>query len=69
MNKRGMVGDNKFTQTTMRKILSYDSGFMDRLVYIVENSPFLKGYVQNMVVASKDQSNINNRSEDEDYDN
>lgn len=64
-----MVGDNKFTQSTMKKMLSYDSGFMDRLVYVVEHSPFLKGYVQNMVVASQDQSNINNRSEDEDYDN
>ena len=63
-----MVGDNKFTQGTMKKMLSYDSGFMDRLVYLVEHSN-LKGYVQNMVVASKDQSNINNRSEDEDYDN
>ena len=64
-----MVGDNKFTQGTMKKMLSYDSGFMDRLVYIVENSPFLKGYVQNMVVASKEQSNINNQSEDIDYGN
>lgn len=47
---------SKFSRKTMNEILKQDNGFMDRLMYVVENNPYLRSYVQNMVITPKEPS-------------
>ena len=49
---------SKFTRKTMEKILKQETGFMDRLMYLIESRPNFKSYLENVIANDIDDDEV-----------
>ncbi len=52
--KETKLMNGKFTRATMKQVLKEPEGFLDRLMYVVNDNAYLRNYVENMVVEPKE---------------
>jgi len=57
-NEENEYMQSKFTRKTMEKILKQETGFMDRLMYLIDSRPNFKAYLENVIANDIDDDEV-----------